>query len=493
MKLFRLLENIDVLWTNAPLDVEISGISTDSRTTRAKELFVCVRGSRYDSHESIREALEKGAVCVICDRPDMVRVDYNCVLVKDTRIVLAKLFSRWYGDPGKSMKIAAVTGTNAKTTVSSILYEIYRRAGRKTGLIGTVECKIDGEVFSLPNSEPATTPSPATLYKMLGVMRDSGIEYVSMEASSHALRQHRLDGLTADIGVFTNLSREHLDYHGSMQEYLLSKASLFRMSRKCLANMDNPYFEALTRAVPEKEFISFSANAEHYRESDYIAKDVIYKDTQGISYVLCSEKSIFRITSPMIGKFGVYNTLAAAAAAVETGVDPISIQDAVSSFAGPKGRCEKIVSSENYGFSVFIDYAHTPDALSGLLSTFASIKGQGRLVVLFGCGGDRDKGKRPIMGRVASEIADFTVVTTDNPRSEHPQNIIDDIVSGMKPCEHKIILDRKEAIEYAITTAKAKDVILLCGKGHEDYEINEDKKHPFSERDIVNAALRRRL
>lgn len=383
------------------------------------------------------------------------------------------------GNPQKSLKLIAVTGTNGKTSVSTLLTDILRKSGEKTGLIGTVSCS-DGVTAT---SSAYTTPPPAILYPLLAEMVKNGVTTVIMEASSHALSQERLFGLTFDLAIFTNLTRDHLDYHGTRDAYLAAKAKLFTMARSALINADDP-------AARE---IAFHA-----------AGDVYYCSTKDgnaeflMAHPLCTENGIslslhtmcekIYLQAPLFGGFHLYNLAQAAAAAHLLGVSGEEIEKTALSLRAPLGRLEKLADTGD--ISVFIDYAHTPDALEKALLTLRPHAE--RLTVLFGAGGDRDHGKRAEMGRIAELYADFAIVTDDNPRNEAPEDIRSDILSGMKKENHVTLPNRKDAITHAVLNAVRGETILLAGKGHEEYIIDRHGRHDFSERKIVSDAIERR-
>lgn len=508
LKLIELIRDTDVKYacngqkSKEELDsLEITGIVSDSRETSDGNIFVCIRGTKADGHKYIGEAAERHASVIITEEGCEYDFDFDAfpdahhLTSKNTRRALAFLFNAWYGDPAKDMRLIAVTGTNGKTSVTFMLRAIFRTALIKTGLIGTVVCYSDERKLDI--SSPAatanmTTPDPRELYRILSVMRDDGVGTVILEASSHALALDKLAPLHFAAAVFTNLTPEHLDFHGDMKNYLAAKSKLFSMSDIAVINGDDKYSPDIRQAaeVGGAQRIRLCTLCDAKR-ADYLAASVSDLGVDGIEYILSSVFSVFKVSSPIPGHFSVMNTLEAAACALEMGISPQNVRDALRHMGGIDGRFERVRLCSGADFSVFIDYAHTPDALENLLLTVRSIRKRGeRIVLLFGCGGDRDRSKRAVMGRIASEFADFVIVTSDNSRSEDPSDIISDIMVGFDYSRaHAIVIEnRADAIDYAISNALRHDIILLAGKGHEEYEIDRDGKHPFSEKRIAEEA-----
>lgn len=474
---------------------EISGIQTRSGSVRQGDLFLCIRGMTSDGHAYINQAIERGAAAVVAesafdgDMPTAVPV----VIVNDTRHAAAMLYDAWYGHPSKKLKIIAVTGTNGKTSVTHMLRAVFEGDMHKCGLIGTVDCYSAGKKLDIRSQNPLanmTTPDPEELYRMLAVMVDDGVEYVFMEATSHALALRKLDALWFEAAIFTNLTPDHLDFHGDMENYFCAKAQLFSRCKKAILNVDDAYGKRLADTI-ECPMVTCSCKG---AGADFSAEDICDRGVDGSEYSVVSRNLRFALRTPIPGSFNVINTLEAAACAACFGVSPSVITTALGSLWGIAGRMERVKLGTVTDFSVFIDYAHTPDALSNLLMSAQRIKRRGqRIVLVFGCGGDRDKRKRPVMGKIAEELADFCVVTSDNSRSEDPKTIINDILAGMSGENHIVIPGRARAIEYVIHEAREGDIILLAGKGHEEYEIDRDGKHPFSEKKLAKqAALRYR-
>ncbi len=471
---------------------EISAIVMDSRAVVPGCMYVCIRGARADGHAYVEQALEQGAAAVVIEREVPVMKDSGAVfiMVPDTRRALSRLCDAFYQHPARDMKLIAVTGTNGKTSVSTMLKAIFDAALIPCGLIGTVRCLCRDRVLNIRSSDPnahMTTPDPTELYHMLWVMQREGVEVVIMEATSHALALKKLDPLHFDAAIFTNLTPEHLDFHGDMNHYFAAKAMLFGMTGLAILNADDP---ATSRLIPRctGRVVRTSCGE---KSAEYVAKEVAWRGVRGISYTLSGPHTTFKLSSPIPGTFTLSNTLQAAVCALEMGVRTSVIRQVLCTFSGIDGRLERVKVDAPIDFSVFIDYAHTPDALENLLRTVRGFCSRGeRVVLLFGCGGERDREKRSVMGRIASQGADLLYITSDNARGEDPNAIIEEILCGVDPnCAYHVIPDRKQAIEAAIRTAQPGDMILLAGKGHEKYEINALGTHPLDEKAIVAAVV----
>lgn len=462
-------------------DREVSGISSDSRTLKPGEIFVAIKGLRHDGTQHISEALARGASLVICECP----LDGEKILVvKNARAALAQLFDAWHGHPGRELCLIGVTGTNGKTSTATMLYHILRHAGHSCGLIGTVESRLNDRVLSARGDDRLsnmTTPDPAQLYRLLAEMRDGGARYVIMEVTSHALAFSKTEPLHFARGLFTNLTPDHLDLHGDMESYFAEKRKLFDSCDEAVISCFAPYGKRLADGL----------DIPVWRVDEMSVHNITKRGSDGVSFTLhAPSMTPFTVQLPVAGDFSVENGALAAMAAVSLGVESDAVSSALSAFQGVRGRMER-VDVGDCGFSVFLDYAHTPDALEKLLVTVRGFcKEHERITLLFGCGGDRDRSKRAQMGRIASRLADFVILTSDNCRGESPEHILRDILKGVdKEKPHKVILDREEAIRYAVSTARKGDVILLAGKGHEEYEIRGRERLDFSERAIVKACL----
>jgi len=463
--------------TQAELDVEVSDITSDSRKVTKGSVFFCVSGTKVDAHEFAADARKAGAVAVIGTKtlPD----GSVTVTVENCRRAYALAASNFFGNPQKELKLVGVTGTNGKTTTSVFIKNILEYAGYKTGLIGTISNFIDGTEIEANY----TTPEPKEFFSLLRRMADAGVEYVVSEVSSHALDQCRVEGCIFEAGVFTNLTQDHLDYHGTMEDYAEAKAKLFAVSRVSVVNIDDPAGEIML-AQAEGECLTYSILSD---DADITAKNVSLKPT-GISYELVTRGKIARMHVSTPGMFNVYNSVAAAATAYSLGIPLETVKEALATCCGVKGRLEVVPTNTDY--TVIIDYAHTPDGLENILRAVRDFT-EGRVICLFGCGGDRDKTKRPLMGEAAAALSVYLFVTSDNPRTEDPDAIIEDILVGVRNSgtPYTVSVDRTQAIALALAEAKANDVVILAGKGHETYQILKEGKIHYDEREKVAEIL----
>ena len=488
MQLKILAESIPVREILGPLDREIDGIFYDSRRVQKNGLYVAMRGARVDGHQFTEQAIERGAAAIVVERPES-HSRATALVVKDSRVALADLAFTFFKKPALRLKMAGVTGTNGKTTTTFLIKHICEGAGLRCGLIGTVRYEIGERI--LPATR--TTPESLDLQEMLAQMADAGCKAAAMEVSSHALAQDRTRGLEWDVAVFTNLTQDHLDFHGTMANYFEAKASLFtglssqpnKQRAVSVINLDDPQGEKLvSRLGRERPLVTYGVSARaDFRASNYRA------EFTGSSFQLDAGGKIYLVRVPLIGRFNVSNAMAALAAANSLGV---SLREAVLSLAkAPQvpGRLEAVPAKRQ--FQVFVDYAHTPDALLNVLKTLRELNPR-RLLVVFGAGGDRDKQKRPLMGRVADQGADYSIVTSDNPRKEDPLAIIADVKKGFRSSNYEAIPDRAEAITRAISLAEARDIILIAGTGHEAYQEFADHTIPFDDRQIARRALENR-
>jgi len=481
MKLKDLVQNIKIIQSTADGETEIGGVSYDSRQTRPGDLFVAIRGFASDGHRFIPMALEKGAAAVLCEEPP----DADCAWLQtdDSRLGLALASRDFFGDPARQMCMIGFTGTNGKTTSSYLMKHLLEsRPGVKVGLVGTNGNMI-GEEFL---TSERTTPESYELHRLFRQMLDAGCTHVVMEVSSHSLSLKRVAGIHYDVAVYTNLTQDHLDFHGSMEEYAAAKRLLFHQCDVGCFNLDDPWAAFMMEGAP-CEVRSYSAEQ---NAADLTAKD-IRLSASGVRFAAVSGNGIAMTRLAIPGMFSVHNALCVMSAGMVLGMGLEECAQAMGSAKGVKGRVELVPSDGDY--AILIDYAHTPDALENVLRTLKPVT-RGRLVALFGCGGDRDKGKRPIMGAIAAQYANLCVVTSDNPRTEEPMEIIGEILEGMKSSRTpiKTICDRVEAIHWAIDNALPGDVILLAGKGHEDYQEVGHEKHRMDEREIVADYLQKR-
>lgn len=474
MKLSEILRGIEVLGSYN--DVEVADITQDSRLVKEGSLFVCVKGSVFDGHTVAKEMLDNGAAAVVVERD--LGLD-NQIVVKNSRAVFSPICANFFGNPADKLKLIGLTGTNGKTTTTFLIKQILENAGKKVGLIGTVQNMIGDEIY------PAkyTTPDPYELQKLFSQMVKADCEYCVMEVSSQALAQGRVNGLRFAVGAFTNLTQDHLDYHKTWENYFESKRILFKNSDIAVTNADD---QNGLEIIKELQFDKVVTYAVDKNDATYVAKNVKFK-SNGVEYELVGDM-IGRCNCPIPGRFSVYNSLCAASCALALGIGFDDVLSAISKSNGVKGRIEVVPT--NRDFTIIIDYAHSPDGLENIITSLKEIA-KGRVVTLFGCGGDRDKTKRPKMGKIAAELSDFCVVTSDNPRSENPSEIIKDILVGMEgiTTPYKVVENRKEAIAYAIKNAQTDDIILLAGKGHETYQILPTGTIHFDEREAVAEIL----
>ena len=462
MKIKQLLEGVSFRGDG---NIEISCIESDSRKVTEGCLFVCVKGYETDGHKFAQMAAEKGAAAILAQ--DEISVSCPVIYVEDSRRTLAHACNIFHGKPSEKFTLIGITGTNGKTTTTFLIKQILEYAGQKVGLIGTNQNMIGDQIIETSR----TTPDSFELQALFAKMAEAKVDTVVMEVSSHALYLDRVYGCDFDIGVFTNLTQDHLDFHKTMDAYADAKAILFSRAKKGVVNIDDQWAHKMLNG--SCAYTTYSAE----KEATLTATDI----------QLNQENVVFNIDSVPFtvcipGKFSVYNALSAIGAVYNLGFDLPFIAEALKKAKGVRGRAE--VVDMGFDFTVLIDYAHTPDGLENILKTAKGFA-KGRVIALFGCGGDRDTTKRPIMGDIATTLADFAVVTSDNPRTEDPDLIIEDVVKGIKTDNYVAITDRRQAIEYALKTAKKDDVVVLAGKGHEDYQVIGKEKIHFDETEIL--------
>ncbi|MBQ7956766.1 MAG: UDP-N-acetylmuramoyl-L-alanyl-D-glutamate--2,6-diaminopimelate ligase [Clostridia bacterium] len=476
MKLSQLLTRLETKGNFT--DCEISSVTDKFDAIRPGDVFVCIKGNRFDAHTVAKQAIEeKGAAAVIVERETGAK---NEVIVENSRKAYSFVCSEYFGRPTDSLKMVGITGTNGKTTVSFLIKDILETAGKKCGLLGTVVNLVGDKV----RASSLTTPDPFEMQMLFREMVDDGCEFCIMEVSSQALSQQRVAPVTFDVGIFTNLTQDHLDYHGTMENYKNAKHMLFENCKKVIINDDDDAASFMKDNI-SAEIVTYSMQ----NDSDYTAKNPVLSDKY-VAYELVGNAMISRIRLNIPGEFSVYNSMAAAVCAKEMGIEMSVCKQALSTTAGVKGRMETVPVDTPY--TVIIDYAHSPDGLINVLKSLRKVYNR-KIITVFGCGGDRDKTKRPIMGQIAGDMSDVVVVTSDNPRTEDPQMIIDDILAGMEKCKAKIHVecDRTTAIEKALSIAQKDDVVLLAGKGHETYQILNSGKIHYDEREIVKGILSR--
>jgi UDP-N-acetylmuramoyl-L-alanyl-D-glutamate--2,6-diaminopimelate ligase len=474
-KLIEGLEDVEYIGE----DIEINKLCYSTTQVTEECLFFCIVGVKTDGHNFAKEAAQKGAkALVISHDVEIGDTKVSLIRTKDTRKAMALISANFYGNPSHKLDIVGITGTNGKTTSTFMLRSILSACGRKSGLMGTIY-NIVGE-----KSEEAkrTTPESMDLQAMLNEMVEAGDDSCIMEVSSHSLALERVYGLNFAVGIFTNLTQDHLDYHVTMENYFQAKMKLFVNCRRAVINIDDEYGKRACKIV-SGEVITFGIE----NPADVWAEDIVIDGT-GTNFILCAEGKKLPVRLHLPGKFNVYNALGVTAAAISLGATLENIKMGLEGLLSVPGRSEKVNSKK--GFTIVIDYAHSPDGIVNILKAAREYTAN-RLITVFGCGGDRDRTKRPIMGKAAGEGSDFCVVTSDNPRSEDPDAIIREIMPGLLPtgCPHQVITNRHEAIEYAIGMGKPGDVIVIAGKGHETYQILKDRTIDFDERKIVHEIL----
>lgn len=478
MKLEKLIQSIESVRVSGPQEVDITDIQSDSRAVQPGNLFVAVRGTNVDGHNYIGKALENGAAAIVCEEvPEVYRKQTEHVsflIVKDSARTLGQLVSAWFGHPSEKLTLIGVTGTNGKTTVATLLYELFRAFGYKVGLLSTVCNYIDEE--AIPTEH--TTPDPITLHSLLAKMVEAGCTYAFMEVSSHAIDQERISGLDFDGGIFTNLTRDHLDYHKTVENYLKAKKKFFDdlpAKAFALTNIDDKSGNVMLQNTAAKR-LSYSLQT----LADFKAK-ILESHFEGMDLII-NGKEVF---VHFVGRFNAYNLLAVYGAAVSSGLNEEDVLIKMSTLVPVAGRFQPIPSP--LGYRAIVDYAHTPDALTNVLNSIQEVlDGQGQIITVVGAGGNRDKGKRPLMAKEAVRLSDRVILTSDNPRFEEPEDIIQDMLAGLNQKEKENVLcitDRTEAIKTAAALAKKGDVILVAGKGHEDYQEIKGVKYPFDDRE----------
>lgn len=477
MKLSSLLKDAAVLKVIGDTEGEVKGICCDSRKVKPGCVFVCVVGFETDGHKYIGSAIQNGAAVIVVqngaklpDFPDSVTVVYT----ENTRQALAQLSAAYFDHPQRKLKIIGVTGTNGKTTVTTLIKSILEFEGKATGLIGTNANMIGARLLDTER----TTPESLELFELFAEMVKEGVEYVVMEVSSHSLDLYRVYGIEFYVGAFTNLTQDHLDFHVTMENYLNAKKKLFQQSRCGVVNADDKAGRSiLTDGICP--MTSFAVDG----DADMKASNIRIS-ARGVIFNVSFKNRDYTVRLGIPGKFSVYNALTAIAAVTAAGIEVDRAVEALTFAKGVTGRCETVYT--NTAFTVIIDYAHTPDGLENIIKTVKEFA-EGRVITLFGCGGDRDRTKRPVMGKIAGMLSDYLIVTSDNPRTEEPNNIISDIMVGVSEttCEYTVIENRREAIRYAMSFAKRGDCVILAGKGHETYQIIGKTKNHFDEREVI--------
>jgi UDP-N-acetylmuramoyl-L-alanyl-D-glutamate--2,6-diaminopimelate ligase len=464
-------------------DFAVKGITCNSKKVLDNFIFVAIKGTHVDGHGFIQEAIDRGAKIIVTQSTvHSLQSTKKIVFIKvnDTRKALAKLAAEFYGHPSKKIKVIGITGTNGKTTVTYLIEALLKEAGFAPAVIGTVNYRFKERTIPSQN----TTPGPCELQSLLADMVKENIDYCLMEVSSHALSQDRTEGINFHSAIFTNLTQDHLDYHKTLENYFQTKAKLFQdisPNAFVVINNDNEYGRRLKELIHSSEIITYGI--EH--QADVMARN-IKCDISHTEFILTAMKKKINFKTSLIGRHNVYNILASFTWTFKEGLDLAVVKSSLEKFDFVPGRLERIKCKR--GFSVFVDYAHTEDALTNVIKALRDVSDK-RIIVVFGCGGERDRTKRPKMGYVACELADYVIITNDNPRCEEPEEIIKDIRRGIRKNNYFILPDRKEAIKKSLSLAKAGDIVLIAGKGHENYQILKDKKIHFDDRRVVRECL----
>lgn len=474
MRVKDMLAGIDIISGSVDFDMDIQGITIDSRKVKEQDAFLCFAGTKFDGHLYIEDAVKNGAKLIVVQKDIEEKFNVPVIKIPEGRENIAKIACNFYKNPSKEFKLIGVTGTKGKTTSTYMIKSILEAMGLNVGIIGTIECKIGDE--KLKTSEN-TTPDAVELQKLFRVMADKKADAVVMEVSSHALDLDRVYGSDFDIALFTNLSQDHMDYHKNFENYFLAKKKLFAMTKLAYVNIDDEYGKRMYKEIScPKKSVAIE------KQADIVASDIEIT-SKNVSFNVESENEIHNMHVKIPGKFSVYNALIAIASAKELGATYENLQKGFDNLVVP-GRSEVVKIDRD--FTVMVDYAHSPDSLKNIL-TATKEYAKGRIISVFGCGGDRDRTKRPIMGRISGELADFTIITSDNPRSENPEEIIKEVESGIKEIttNYMVVSDRAMAIREALKIASKDDVVVIAGKGHEPYQILKDKTIHFDDREQV--------
>lgn len=457
---------------------EINAIAYDSRKVQKGDLFVCITGFQTDGHKYAQKAIEAGAAAIICEKEiQSDNKDVTIIQTKNTRHTLAVLSANYYKHPYDSMNVIGVTGTNGKTTTTYLIKSVLDSIKHKVGIVGTIENRIGDKILHTDR----TTPESLELQQLFYQMKQENVTDVVMEVSSHSLDLHRVDGIQYNIGIFTNLTQDHLDYHKTMENYKIAKSLLFQRSDKSVINIDDEAGEFMKQNA-KGEVLTFGIE----KQADITAKEIDIS-ADGVKFTLCYNNKQYAVSLHTPGRFSIYNALGAIGACVFMGIAMEDIIAGLNSNIGVAGRFQTIKSSKA---NAIVDYAHTPDGLENILKTAQEFV-KGKIITVFGCGGDRDRTKRPIMGEIAGKLSDYCIITSDNPRTENPTSILDDVEEGMKKtnCEYIKLVDRREAICHAVEYGQKGDLIVIAGKGHENYQIFADKTIHFDDVEEVKKAF----
>ena len=489
MELKKILVGLEGIKAKGNVDLEIKGIEKNSKEVKEGYMFVAIKGFSTDGHKYVESAIENGATAVMveegCDLKSLnISENITILMVPDTRKALAICSSNFYGNPSEKLKLIGVTGTKGKTTTTFMIKEILEKAGKKVGLVGTIATYINGKKIQ---DSDRTTPESLELQRLFAKMVEENVEYVVMEVSSQSLKLHRVDGCQFDIVAFTNLSEDHISEkeHPDMQDYFESKLKLFKMCKTGFVNIDDIHGNKIPAMFPESDITAYGID----NTGNFLAKDITITNSYVDFKVKITDRNE-RIKVDIPGRFTVYNALAAIGICKKIGISSDIIKEALEKIKVP-GRSEMIENKLN--IPIMIDYAHSPESLQNILQAVSSYT-RGRVISVFGCGGDRDSRKRPIMGEISGKVADYTIITSDNPRTEDPKLIVNEIEEGIKKTKGKyeVIVDRTEAIKKAIKMANKNDIIVLAGKGHEPYQEINGVKYPFDERIIVNEIINKK-
>jgi len=474
MRLSALLKKIDFQLIKGDLELEVNSIQYDSRKVKEGDIFVCIEGFNSDGHKYAEKAVGNGAKVLISTKELDENLMATIIRVADSRKALAIMSAEFYENPAKTLKLIGITGTNGKTTSSYMIKSILESSGYKTGLIGTIANYIGNEKLKAER----TTPESLELHELFKRMVKETVNYAIMEVSSHSLSLDRVYGLEFSQSVFTNLTQDHLDFHKTFENYFQAKLLLFKNSNNSIINKDDIYGARIINELNNENILSYSTET----SSDLTAKNII-NHSRGAEFDLLYKGESVHIKLSIPGKYNVYNALGSAGVCINEGISIDKIKMGLENVVVP-GRCEIVSKGYDVDFDIIIDYAHTPDGLENILNTAKEFTKE-KLICVFGCGGDRDKTKRPLMGEIASRLSDFSIVTSDNPRTEEPMSIIDDILGGINNKNYLVIENRKDAIKEAIKIAKSGDVLVIAGKGHEDYQILKNEVIHFDEREVV--------
>lgn len=479
MKLKDLLSEIDYTCVRGNIEQEVDQVIYDSRIKTKNGLFIAIEGFQTDGHKYIEAAVENGAKVVLLQKSVEVKDEQVTIIqTPDTRLAMALMANNEYHHPSEAFQLVGVTGTNGKTSITFLLGQILEAYQKKVGIIGTIENRIGSQILKAER----TTPESLDLQRLFRKMADEKVDVALMEVSSHALELKRTEGSNFEVGVFTNLTQDHLDFHKTMENYATAKGKLFKKCKTGIVNLDSDYIDLITEGATCK-LVTYGID----HEADYHAKDIKIT-AAGVTYTLDGPEGKYEIQVPIPGKFTVYNTLAVIAAARQLEIPMAHIVETLAQVKGVPGRVQSMTSPN--GYSVLVDYAHTPDGLENVLETIKEFA-KGRIITVFGCGGDRDTTKRPIMGKIAAQYSDHVIITSDNPRTEDPFKILDQVEEGVKnlTTPYDKIEDRETAIRAALKEAKAEDVVLIAGKGHENYQILKDRIIHFDDCEVVRNYL----